>query len=265
MIEKTLQKLGLNEKEIKAYLTLLALGSVPASIIAKRANIERSHTIYICKSLVKKGFVNYIEKNNAFIFTASPPKELFRLIEKERKELKQKETQLHGIIGALENMIHPATTLPKIQFFEGVDGMISIYKDMLKENEDIYDCNMVDRSFMHPDFINYWINEYMPQREKMKNRSFSLYNRESGFDEYTQWDEKVRRITLFLPKDKFPFRSQILIYGKKIAFCSLDASDLMGVIIENEAILETQFSLFSLAWNHAKTLPQNKKYKDVVI
>jgi len=48
---------------------------------------------------------------------------------------------------------------------------------MIKENKDIYDCNMVDRSFMHEDVINYWANEYMPQREKMTNRSFSLYNR----------------------------------------------------------------------------------------
>jgi HTH-type transcriptional regulator, sugar sensing transcriptional regulator len=265
MLKNTLKTLGLNDNEIEIYLTLITLGSAPASVIGKRANIERSHTIYLCKRLVKKGFITFIEKNKTFIFTPVPPKELLKITEKEKKQVEDKETKLHQIIGELQNMINPNAALPKIQFFEGVDGMINIYKDMLKENKDIYDCNMVDRTYMHEDVINYWTNEYMPQREKMTNRSFSLYNRQTGKDEYTKYDKKVRRITLFLSQEDFPFRSQILIYGKKVAFCSLAATDLTGAIIENEAIWETQFSMFRLAWNYARTLPQNQAHRNVVI
>ena len=265
MIEKTLKMLGLNENEIKIYLTLITLGSAPASVIGKRTNIERSHSVYLCKKLVKKGFINYIEKNKVFIFTPVPPNDLFKIIEQEKRRVEDKEVRLQQIIGELKNMINPYATLPKIQFFEGVDGMINIYKDMLKENKDIYDCNMVDRSFMHEDIINYWANEYMPQREKMTNKAFSLYNRQTGFDEYTQYDKRVRRVTLFISSEEYPFKSQILIYGKKVAFCSLAANDLTGAIVENEAIRETQFSLFRLAWNYARTLPQNEAHKNVVI
>lgn len=265
MINETLKLLGLNENEISIYLTALSLGNAPASLIGKRVNIERSHTIYICKGLVKKWFLTFIEKNNTFFYSPIPPYKLLQITEKEKKEIEDKETKLNRIIWELESMINPNTSLPKVKFYEWVDWMIDIYKDMLKEWADIYDCNMIDRTFMHEDVINYWANEYMPAREKMTNRSFTLYNRPTGFDEYTQWDEKVRRVTLFIPPDIYPFKSQVLIYWKKVAFCSLDRKDLTGAIIENDAIHETQFSMFRLAWNYARALPKNKKYKDVEI
>jgi sugar-specific transcriptional regulator TrmB len=265
MLESTLKTLGLNENEIKVYLTLITLGSTPASAVAKRADIERSHTVYICKNLVKKGFISYVEKNNTFIFTPVPPKELLNIVYKEKREVESKEFKLQRIIGQLENMINPNASLPKIQFFEGVDGVINIYKDMLKDNKNIYDCNVVDRTSIHEDIIEYWEQEYMPQREKMTNKSFTLYNRESGKHEYTKYDKKVRRTTLFLPEKTFPFKSQILIYGEKIAFCSLSPTNLTGAIIENKAIWETQFSLFRLAWNYARLLPENEQHKNIII
>ena len=265
MLEETLKLLGLNENEINIYLTLISLGSAPASMIGKRAKTERSHAIYLCKRLVKKGFINFIEKNNTFIFTPVPPRELTLMIEKEKNEVAKKELKLNQAIAQLEKMINPNSSLPKIHFFEWVTWMINIYKDMLKENKDIYDCNMVDRSFMHEDVINYWAEEYMPQRRNMTNRSFTLYNRPEWFDEYTQHDKKVRRITLFLPQKEFPFKSQIMIYWNKVAFCSLDKNDMTWAIIENEAIKETMFSLFKLAWNYAKNLKENSVNKNVEI
>ena len=265
LIYHTLKNLDLNDNEINVYLTLLQIGSSPASAIGKRAGIERSHCVYICKRLLKKRSITFVEKNNAFIFTALPPKELFNILESEKRETEDKEIQLNRIIGLLENMVNENTSLPKIQFFEGVDGMIRIYQDILEANKDIYDCNIIDKSLVHKDIISYWKNEYMPQREKMTNKSFSLYNREEGFEEYTKYDKKVRRTTLFIPKEEFPFKSQIMIYGKKIAFLSLSSHDLTGTIIENDAIFETQFSLFRMAWNYAKTLPRNECYVGVEI
>jgi predicted transcriptional regulator len=265
MIEKVLKDLGLNDKEAKVYLTLISLGNAPASAIGKRADIERSHCVYLCKSLVKKGFANFIEKNNTFIFSPKPPQELFNILDQQKEEIESKKDDLSRVVGELQNMTNPHASLPKVQFYEGVDGMINVYKDMLKEGADIYDCNVVDRTLIHPKLIDYWTDTYMPAREKMTNRSFTLYNRETGYKEYTKYDEKVRRVTLFLPQEEFPFKSQILIYGKKLAFLSLAKDDCTGAIIENDAILETQFSLFRLAWNFARKLPQNKKYKDVSI
>lgn len=265
IIIKTLQDLGLNQNEISIYLTLLSVGSAPASTIGKRAGIERSYSVYLCKGLVEKGFIQSIHRNNSFIFTPLNPQELFHILEKEKKQIKHKEDQLHRIMGDLQNMLQPEISLPKIRFFEGVDGMIAIYKDMLKEQADIYDCNIIDRSTIHPEVIRYWSEEYMPAREKMSNRSFTLYNRQEGHDEYVAWDKKVRRITLFIPENIFPFKSQILIYAKKVAFLSMGATDLTGVILENELIRKTQFSLFHLAWNYARTLPENQEFKDVEI
>ena len=66
MIEETLKKLGLNEKEITIYLMLLKIGSVPASVLGQRTNITRSTAQYTCQQLAKKGLIHSIQKNNTF-------------------------------------------------------------------------------------------------------------------------------------------------------------------------------------------------------
>ena len=54
----------------------------------------------------------------------------------------------------------------------------------------------------------------------------------------------------FVPKEKFPFSSDIAIYDNKVAISSLKGK-LIGVIIESDSITKTLKSLFYLAWEAA--------------
>ena len=51
----------------------------------------------------------------------------------------------------------------------------------------------------------------------------------------------------FLPEDKFPFSSDITIYGDKVAIASLRGK-LVGVIMESKEIASTLRSMFELGW-----------------
>ncbi len=56
-IVKSLEKLGLSQYEIKAFLALIMIGVGPAEIIAKNAKIPRTSAYKVLDSLEQKGFI----------------------------------------------------------------------------------------------------------------------------------------------------------------------------------------------------------------
>ncbi|MCK5266986.1 MAG: helix-turn-helix domain-containing protein, partial [Spirochaetes bacterium] len=64
MLEKSLRKFGLKDKEIKIYLTLLTLGPSSVRKIALEANINRGTGYDILKKLIEMGLVSHYEKKS---------------------------------------------------------------------------------------------------------------------------------------------------------------------------------------------------------
>ena len=65
--------------------------------------------------------------------------------------------------------------------------------------------------------------------------------------------EATPKLTIrrFIPKDKFPLSSSIIIYDNKVGIVSLKGK-LIGVIIENKEISNTLRSIFNIAWDGAE-------------
>lgn len=146
MIIKTLHQLGLNQTEIKVYLMLLQTGTAPASAIGKRTDMPPSTARYTCKQLVQMGIVMMGVKGNTLLFTAREPEHLNILLEKDRNILKRKEEGLNQIVGDLKKLYNPHSTLPKVRFCEGVEGLISLLEDALgSKKQSILPLNLMIR------------------------------------------------------------------------------------------------------------------------
>ncbi len=264
MIKETLRSLGFYDREIETYLTALSLGSTTVSVISKRTKIPRGTTHYICQELVKKGLLTMVEKGNTFIFSPEPPEKLLNSIEYEEKTLHEKKDQVNRIVGELRGMMNPHSVLPKVRFYEGVDGLKTMFEDALKHGIHLYGILAFDTE-THPDIMSYLKNIYTKKRIELGNSAHALFNDNEITREYRKNDKKVKRISMLLPKDNFPFSSNCHIYDNKIAFYSTNKNDLTGVLIENQLVRETQFSVFKAAWNYAKLLKVNTQYKDINI
>lgn len=265
MIEETLKSIGLNDKEIAIYLAIIKVGSAPASVLGKRTGITRSTAQYVCQQLAHKGLLSVIQKNNTFIYSPEPPEKLLYLIDQQKQELDTKHDQVNRIIGDLRGMINPHATMPKVKFFEGVDGLIEMFEDVLKEKAPFYGA-FWDSKDIHPGMEEYWEKRYYKKRAELGIPSWALFNM---FDENTllkkhiKENAQVDRLGLVLPSDQFPFNACVNIYANKVAFYSYLKNDMTGILIENEHIYNTQLSMFKLAWNYARTLKANKQYKDI--
>lgn len=264
MIENVLESLGLTDKEIAIYLALLPIGSAPASALGNRTGINRSTAQYICQQLTKKGIIRALEKNHTYIYSPESPDKLLYLIDLEKKQLEEKAAQTNRIIGELKAMINPQAVLPKVRFFEGVDGLIEMFEDALSEGKTLYGTAKLDNS-VDERMLEYVRERYVPKRVELKFKAFMLFNDDEMTRKYQEKDEAMNRVSLLLPIEEFPFEASCHIYGDKVAYYSWNKNDLSGVIIQNTNVHKTALSIFKSAWRYAVTLKENKQHKNVEI
>lgn len=111
MLTSTLQHLGYSEKESKIYLTLLELGTSPASTIARFLRENRVTIYSTLKVLVKKGLILESRKNTIQVYTALNPE---ILIEQERTRYEQLQSALPDFL----SLMNPHAQKPKVTFYD---------------------------------------------------------------------------------------------------------------------------------------------------
>jgi len=131
MNDKIFEQLGLSQREVILYRTLLTLG--PASIrnIAEQSGINRG-TAYEClKEMQLKGVVTYLPKGKRRYFAPRDPDVLLEMAEEKRQSLNNAIEQLKSRVIPDLNHLRPDFTAANVQFYEGDAGIELVLKDML--------------------------------------------------------------------------------------------------------------------------------------
>lgn len=128
-----LLQLGLNEKEIKVYKTLLKHGKLTPAAIAKLTKINRTTVYSTAKLLVAKGMVAEDLGGKTLSFIATPPASLNKLLDQQKVELKAKEKLLSAVVEELSLLgTHTELLIPKIRFIEEQSLEKYLYKEAKK-------------------------------------------------------------------------------------------------------------------------------------
>jgi sugar-specific transcriptional regulator TrmB len=128
MEEKSLKKLGLEDSEIKLYLTLLKLGSSTATSLAKETGINRSYLYDILERLINRGLVSFFAKNNIKYFNAISPESLVDYADNLKKDIQK-------LIPELEKIKSIPKEATKVELFQGKEGLKTLLKDIINERK----------------------------------------------------------------------------------------------------------------------------------
>ena len=162
MLLDSLKKVGFSEKEALVYTHLIRLGAQPASVIAEKAEINRTTTYDIIETLTKKGLISSIKKDGITYFKALDPKELLNYLEREKvehvKQLEKQQKEIETLLPALISLENPESTKPKVTFYEGEKGMRQAYEDTLTSSETILAYANVED--MHKGLPNFFPEYY---------------------------------------------------------------------------------------------------------
>jgi len=244
-IIKALQDIGLSKEEVNIYLAGLELGESSVQNIAKKADIKRPTAYLIIDDLIKKGLFYQTFKGKKRYFCAQSPKDL-------EVELKRKAFELTKIMPELNSIYNTLGFKPKVRFYEGVAGAMSVYNDTINstpENGEILDFAGIKNLF--DTFPKEFATEYYTKRirKNIKDKVIAVDSEESR--EWQKNAEEEMREIFIVPEDQFNFSGDMEIYGDKVALISYK-ENFMAVVIESKEIANMQRLMFNLVWNNLK-------------
>lgn len=137
MMKHKLRELGFSEKEADVYLALVEIGSAVASDIARKARIKRSTTYVILDALLERGLVSVTERQGVKLYNSTPPEQLIQHLQDTAKRYANMADTAKKLLPELKASRKEQAPTPKIQLFEGVRGIKTVYEDTLSSLEDI--------------------------------------------------------------------------------------------------------------------------------
>ncbi|MFH0769830.1 MAG: helix-turn-helix domain-containing protein [Candidatus Peregrinibacteria bacterium] len=240
-----LRSVGLDPKEAALYLAGLELHSAPASEYAKAAGMNRITAYNTLEGLARRGTVTVTKKARAKWYSPVLPEQL-------AIEARKNADALARVLPELRSMQGGGGRRPVVRFFEGWEGLRSVYEDTLTAKSELLNFanSAVVRRFW-PDYDG----EYVVERVRR-----GIYLRgiapddEAGRKVHGE-DRKRKREIRLVPVKDFDFGNEINIYDHKVAICSFGSPEKMfAVIIESKEVAETQRQIFEMAWRFAKSL-----------
>ncbi len=239
MLKETLQSFGLNPKEISVYLATLELGKARVSEISRKSGIERTLCYSILGKLENLGLVKEVSTGPRKLFLAEPPENIV-LRQKERLQ------KVQELLPELKSIYNLSPRKPQIRFYEGKEGLLAIFAEI---NETLQKGDI--HCHCGPHYEKMW--QLFGPREIMKiirgrvaKGAFSriITNKTPFIEKLISKNREHKREFRFIAKHEIPAR--IHIFGPKIALMSLD--ELMGVVIEDQAIANLMRLIFSALW-----------------
>lgn len=237
MDTQILKKIGLDEKEIQVYLSLLRIGSTTASKISKETNIDRATCYRYIDSLIYKGLVSHIIQNNIRYFQAAHPEKIL-------KDLKEKEDELKKILPELINL----SNLPKeetvAEVYGGKDGLKTVLREILRNKENHFvlgDEGHFQKIF--PIFFKQFINEC--KRNKINEKilcSASILNTVKKFD-YKYSTTKALPSGISLPTTTIIYNNKIVLFNWQPPY--------NAIVISNKNLADTYKNYFEILWKMA--------------
>ncbi|MBI1833657.1 MAG: hypothetical protein HYR90_02420 [Candidatus Andersenbacteria bacterium] len=257
---KELKKLGLKDKEAAVYLGCLELGSATAQQISRKAHVVRATTYVELESLMQMGLVTKFKQGKKTLFSAEPPRQLTRLLEKQEESIKEKKEGLNHLLPELQILMKTGGGKPSVRYFEGKEGLHAIRQEIVMHTQPGHTVY----NFTPIDYLNAVFPEnetvYYKQRSAKGIKAKTIFTtksptvRDRVFAELYQQQTEKR----FVKPEDFPSTSGMTIYEDRIAIGSF-TGDLMGVVIESEQMTDMMVRLFELAWITAFTEKDYRK------
>lgn len=241
-----LESLGLETIEAQVYETALALGTVPASIIANRLGIPRSSARYTCERLIKKGLMIGSIEGNTKIYTVENPTKLYSLVIEQEEALEKKREQLGGVVKDFQKLYNPYTSLPKVTFYEGTDGIDRLLEEITEKSANCVTFGAGDYFLDRvPDVVKKFRRNAAKQYKSAKILRVPKYR-----ERHTDEKDPSRRTRYFRFLEELKIDIQIV--EDKIAISSIASGASVGVLIKHQEIAEAFRQIFEEVWRNSE-------------
>ena len=235
----SLKNLGLSEQETRVYLAALELGEATVQDLARKSGVKRTSIYNFIDKLKKQGYLAMTKRKKRVLYAAAHPKQLVELE-------KQRLAWLEGVLPELTAIYNKTPKKPKVTFYEGSEGIKEVYADTLREQRPIVAWS--DWDYMESTLGSDFCKRYPEERAK-RHIPFSTISRDSQTSRAVMAkNEKELRKMKFI-KSEEELKTEINIYGDKVAMMSFRSNPPFAVLIENHDIAETLRTAWQELWS----------------
>jgi len=245
-LKSSLIELGLTEKEANVYLALLKMGQGTVSAIARKAGIQRTTTYNILDSLVSKKLARISGKEPKQEYVAESPNIILKALKEKLDSTKEQLKKADKAIPQLKS-IHNIGQRPKVKFYEGKEGLITVYEDTLTSTEPIRAYATLDDMYKA---LPGYFPDYFKRRAKKNIPIRAILPLTKMAKERAKYNKEEMRTMALIPEDKYRFSPEINIYDNKVMIASW--KEKLGIIIESEEIADAMKKIYELSWEGAK-------------
>lgn len=238
MNKEILRKIGLTNSEIEVYIDLLTYGDSLASEISNRVKISRTYIYDSIKTLIDKGFIAYVIKNNRKYFKALEVEKILEYLNYKTGELESQKHEVKELIKELKTFQKPSGEKPVVEIFEGKEGLKTILNDVVKTGENVIGWGATDKIKNY--LPNWFLEKYVKEREKKKINLRQLYTQNTGVLKSPRAKFKA------IPKE---FSSPVTFgcYGNKIIIFFWSETPII-IRIKNKEIANSFKKHFEFLW-----------------
>ena len=231
---------GFSEKEASVYLALLQLGSGSVINISEKSGIKRPTCYLILNDLLNKGVVSVVQTVGGIVYKAANPEIIVGKLEIQKKKFESILPQLNALANISENK-------PKIELFEGKQGINSVYQIIAKEAKEVRYWGNANLIYEEYKWIFDLTNDLIYKNKIIVKDLLS--NDKIDLELAKKRKELGQEIRI---SPNSPFANDNAIFNNKIAIFSLKKEALFAILIESQEIAESFRVLYDLAWNSAK-------------
>lgn len=244
-IESILRSLGFAESEQKTYLAALEHGSSTVLDLSKSTHLSRQATYTAIETLTKRGLMSSMLTGKKRYYAAEHPERLLDYAKRRATEVAEQIASLERSLPELA--LRMGGERPVVKVYEGEEGIRTVLDEMqhsnIRESFEITDLDAM-YAILKPE-------DLLPMRSKLKKTGIHINGLYAGAASPKIADSE----RYALPKESQNFKSNVTIYGNKIALVTFEGK-MHSVIIESEALAQTMIILFKLAFKTAQQFPE---------
>lgn len=235
--DQQLEALGLPAMQGRVYLAALELGQATMQALSRKSGVNRSTIYTFMNELKARGYIFETQQGKRKIYSAANPD---HLVAAERERMKN----LEAFLPELQAINNESSTKPRVTYLEGMEGIREVYQDMARENKDIVSYEDLEHLKKG---LSKSIYDWAPQERAKQGIHLSAISRDCPeARRFCENDKELLRTTKFI-KDN-DFKTEIKIYGSKIAMINLRGQTPFCVLIENKHLADTMRMIWQQLW-----------------
>lgn len=248
-MEDLLKRIGLSDKEIQIYLTLLQQGQLTPAQLSRRTKINRTTIYSVAHALIEKGLLSEDMTAKGNPLYALPPQHLNTLMSRQERDLNQKKELTKRAVLELNNLVgNLEYSIPRITFITETELNDFLYEQTNKWCTSImkYDKTMWGFSstayveaYLH--YMN-WFWEQAPKDLELKMLGEDTKVEKSLSDKYPKRQIKVA-------KPKINFTTSTVLCGDYILLVNTNKKPFYLIEIYDSALAHNMREMYKRIWD----------------